>query len=63
MGGTKSRAQAGPRMPSPEARHWRERAKEAARLAAQMSDPDCRRAMLQVADGYKRLAERAERTD
>jgi hypothetical protein len=41
--------------------HWRDRAEEARVNAEQMSDPDSKRMMLEIADGYMRLAERAER--
>jgi hypothetical protein len=40
--------------------HWRDRAEEARVNAEQMSDPESRRMMLEIADGYVRLAERAE---
>jgi hypothetical protein len=50
-------------MPPPplifDAKHWHDRAKEARALADQMSDPAAQDAMLQVAAGYDRLAERA----
>jgi hypothetical protein len=41
--------------------HWRDRAEEARVNAEQMGDPESRRMMLEIADGYIRLAERAER--
>jgi hypothetical protein len=41
--------------------HWRDRAEEARVNAEQMSDPESRRMMLEIADGYMRLSERAER--
>ena len=41
--------------------HWRDRAEEARVNAEQMSDPESRRMMLEIADGYVRLAERAAR--
>lgn len=40
--------------------HWRDRAEEARVNAEQMSDAESRRMMLEIADGYIRLAERAE---
>jgi hypothetical protein len=40
--------------------HWRDRAEEARVNAEQMRDPESRRMMLEIADGYMRLAERAE---
>ena len=48
-----------------DASHWRDRAEEARRMAKQIEDPSARDAMLQVAAGYERLAERASarRTD
>ena len=39
--------------------HWRERAEEARTRADQMSIPQCRMAMLRVADDYELLADRA----
>ena len=39
-----------------EARHWLERAKEARARAEQISDPESRLKMLEVADGYERMA-------
>jgi len=41
------------------AKHWQERAEEARRMAEQIPDPAAQEAMLQVAAGYERLAERA----
>jgi hypothetical protein len=41
--------------------HWRDRAEEARVNAEQMRDPESKRMMLEIADGYMRLAERAER--
>ena len=41
--------------------HWRDRAEEARVNAEQMSDPESKRMMLEIADGYIRLAERAAR--
>ena len=40
---------------------WRELAAEALGVAAQMTVPDAKRAMLDVALGYERLAELAEK--
>jgi hypothetical protein len=40
--------------------HWRDRAEEARVNAEQMSDPEAKRMMLEIAEGYLRLAERAE---
>ena len=42
-------------------RHWRERAEEARRVAEDMVDPDAKRMMLNIADGYDRLAHHADR--
>ena len=39
--------------------HWRERAEEARRVAAQLSDTQAKLALLRVADEYERLAQRA----
>jgi hypothetical protein len=41
--------------------HWQDRAEEARVNAEQMSDPESKRMMLEIADGYIRLAERAAR--
>jgi hypothetical protein len=42
------------------ARHWRDRAEEARALAEEMRDEFSRQQMLAIADGYDRLAKRAE---
>ena len=39
------------------AKHWRERAKEARTMAEQMCDPESRQQMLEIAEGYERLAQ------
>jgi hypothetical protein len=45
-----------------EPKHWRDRAEEARVHAEQMTDPEAKRMMLEIANGYERLAERvAER--
>jgi hypothetical protein len=41
-------------------KHWRDRAKEKRALAGKVDDPKTKRALLEVADGYDRLATRAE---
>jgi hypothetical protein len=41
-------------------KHWRDRAKEARALAEQEHDPISKAMILQVAEEYDRLAERAE---
>jgi hypothetical protein len=40
--------------------HWRRLAAEAFAEAEAMTDPDARRIMLFIAEGYRRLAESAE---
>jgi hypothetical protein len=40
--------------------HWRERAEEARTLADQLSDPESKRTILRIANGYERMAEHAE---
>jgi hypothetical protein len=40
--------------------HWRKRSREARALAEQMDDPQTKRALLESAGRYDRLAERAE---
>jgi hypothetical protein len=39
--------------------HWRKRAQEARALAESITDGPARAAMLKIADGYDKLAERA----
>lgn len=51
------RAMAQALMNDPE--HWRDRAEEARRIAEEMADPEAM--MLGIADGYDRLAARAEK--
>ena len=40
--------------------YWQGRAEEARLMAAGMSDPDARQAMLAVAENYQKIAKRAE---
>jgi hypothetical protein len=40
--------------------HWRQRAAEARTIADQMTDPEGKRRMLEVAENYNRIADRAE---
>jgi hypothetical protein len=40
--------------------HWRQRAEEARVHAEQMTDPESRRMMLNIAEDYEKLAKRAE---
>ena len=42
------------------AEHWRGRAKNAREMAEHMTDEEGRIAMLEIADRYEKLAERAE---
>ena len=42
------------------AEHWRALAAEARARADEMSDPEAKRIMLSIAEGYERLARRAE---
>ena len=39
--------------------HWRERAEDARRVAETLTDPKARQTMLEIAESYERLAERA----
>jgi hypothetical protein len=39
--------------------HWRERAEGTRRIAEDMADPEAKRMMLGIADGYERLAQHA----
>ena len=41
--------------------HWRDRAEEARGIAENMADPEANRMMLDIASGYDRLAEHAEK--
>jgi hypothetical protein len=42
------------------AERWRTLAAEARAVAEEMADPEAKRTMLSIADGYDRLARRAE---
>ena len=42
-----------------DAEHWWGRAEEARTIAEFMNDPEARRIMFDIADGYDRLAQRA----
>ena len=44
-----------------DAEHWWGRAEEARTIAEIMTDPEARRIMFDIAEGYDRLAERAAR--
>ena len=41
-------------------KHWRDRAEKMRALASKIDDPKNKRTMLEIADGYDRLAKRAE---
>jgi hypothetical protein len=41
--------------------HWRGRAEEARMIAGTMKDGDSRRILLEIAVGYERMAEQADR--
>jgi hypothetical protein len=43
-----------------DAKHWRDRAREARATADQMTDPKAKLIMLAIATGYERLAKRDE---
>jgi hypothetical protein len=43
-----------------DAERWHKLAAETRAIAAEMTDPDAKRVMLFIAEGYKRLAEQAE---
>jgi hypothetical protein len=45
-----------------DAEHWLSRAEETRTIAEIMTDPEARLIMFDIAEGYDRLAERAERT-
>ena len=40
--------------------HWHQRAAEARAMAADIHDPEAKRAMLAVAENYEKIAKRAE---
>ncbi len=40
--------------------HWRGRAEEARTIAEDIHDPEAKRMMLAIAEGYEQLAKRAE---
>jgi len=40
--------------------HWLERAREAREMAAQIHDGEAKRAMIEIAEGYEKVAKRAE---
>ena len=42
-------------------KHWRDRAEEARAMAVQMSDRETRNMMLDIAESYEKLANRAEK--
>jgi len=44
-----------------DAKHWLEREQEARNAANNVSDPDGKRRMLNLAEAYRRMAEHAER--
>jgi hypothetical protein len=43
-----------------DAAHWKERAEDARRVAAQLTEPEDRAKMLEIAENYERLAVRAQ---
>jgi hypothetical protein len=43
--------------------HWEQRAKEARALAEHIADPVAKRAMLEIAASYEKIAKRAEARD
>jgi hypothetical protein len=43
-----------------DAAHWKERAEDARRVAAQLTDVEGRARMLEIAENYERLAVRAQ---
>lgn len=43
-------------------KHWRQLAQEARAAADQFNDPDAKRTMLEIAEGYEELASIAEKS-
>ena len=41
-------------------KHWRDRAEEARAMAEALTDAEAKRLMHEIADGYERMARRAE---
>jgi hypothetical protein len=48
------------KVPINDPKHWRGRAEEARVHAEEISDPEARKTMLQIAEDYEKLAKRAE---
>ena len=46
---------------SDDIRRWRSQAREARTIAEEMTDVECKRKMLQVAQDYEKMADRAEK--
>jgi hypothetical protein len=44
-------------------RYWRKRAERVRSYAAEMTDPESKQAMLELADSYELLAQRADKRD
>jgi len=42
------------------AEHWLQRARETREMAAHIQDPEAKQAMLTIAEGYEKVAKRAE---
>jgi hypothetical protein len=42
-------------------KHWRQLAQDARAAAAQLDDPDAKKTMLEIAEGYDQLASNAEK--
>jgi hypothetical protein len=42
-------------------KHWRQLAQDARAVAGQLDDPDAKRTMLEIAEGYEQLASLAEK--
>ncbi len=50
-----------PKPPLNHPAHWRRRAEETLRIAAQLDDPAAKQAMLEIAEQYERIAAIAEK--
>jgi len=48
-------------LPKDDPKHWRQLAQDARAAADQLDDPDARKTMLEIAEGYEQLASIADK--